>query len=184
MHQNLLTLMSLDRSSLEQIEVYNRAHERILGENEIIPECEIKWMAPTQGWYKANWDVAIDKSQGRVGIGVIIRDEKGQTIAAMSKTRLKNLEPTMEEAFAAFNAACLCRDLKLQHIMMEGDAKLIVDAVNSNSSTWSRFGHIIDHTQQILDDFIRWKCNHVRCEANGVVHQLVKAATTDVNDRI
>jgi ribonuclease HI len=102
----------------------------------------------------------------------------------MSKTRLENLEPTTGEAFAAFNATCLCRDLKLQHIMMEGDAKLIVDAVNSNSSTWSRFGHIINDTRQILDDFIRWKCNHVRREANGAAHRLAKTATTDVSDRI
>jgi ribonuclease HI len=172
------------RRTMEQTEAYNKAHERILGENEIIPECEIKWMAPTQGWYKANWDVAIDKSQGRVGIGVIIRDEKGQTIAAMSKTRLENLEPTTGEAFAAFNAACLCRDLELQHIMMEGDAKLIVDAVNSNTTTWSRFGHIIDDTRRILDGFIRWKCNHVRREANEAAHRLAKAATMDVSDRI
>jgi hypothetical protein len=33
---------------------------------------------------KANWDVAINKDQGRVGIGVIIRDEKGRVVAAMS----------------------------------------------------------------------------------------------------
>jgi hypothetical protein len=53
----------------------------------------------------------------------------------MSKTWLENLEPTTGEAFAAFNVVCLCRDLELQHIMMEGDAKQIVDAVNSNTST-------------------------------------------------
>jgi hypothetical protein len=54
-----------------------------------------KWEAPTNGWYKANWDVALDSSSGRMGIGVIIRDDKGGVIAAMSKTREGLLEPTM-----------------------------------------------------------------------------------------
>ena len=43
-----------------------------------------KWLAPSQGWYKANWDVVIDKVHGRVGMGVVIREEKGQIRAAMS----------------------------------------------------------------------------------------------------
>jgi hypothetical protein len=57
------------RRTIEQTEAYNMAQEqRISGENKITPEHEIKWMAPTQGWHKVNWDVAIDKSQERVGI--------------------------------------------------------------------------------------------------------------------
>ena len=171
--------------TVEQSKLYQMTHEqRNSGENTTTPKCEIKWMAPTHGWYKVNWDVAIDKSQGRVGIGAIIRDEKGQTLAALSKTRLENLEPITGEAFAAFSAVCLCRDLELQHIMMEGDAKQIVDAVNSNTSSWSRFGHIIDDTRRILGEFTRWTCNFVRREANEAAHWLAKAAIRNVNDRI
>jgi hypothetical protein len=32
-----------------------------------------KWTAPTDGWLKENLDVAIDKNNGRVGIGVVVR---------------------------------------------------------------------------------------------------------------
>ena len=34
------------------------------------------WSAPTREWHKVNWDVAIDKLNERVGIGVVLRDEK------------------------------------------------------------------------------------------------------------
>ena len=67
--------------------------------------------------------MAIDKVHGRVGIGIVIREEKWKVVAAMSKTRTGLLEPTLGEAFAAYHAACLGRDLGLQNICLEGDAK-------------------------------------------------------------
>jgi hypothetical protein len=59
-----------------------------------------------------------------------------------------------------------------------------VDVVNSNSTNWSHFGHLIDDTRRILEGFPKWKCNFVRREANEAAHWLAKVATTDVNDRI
>jgi ribonuclease HI len=141
-------------------------------------------MAPSQGWYKANWDVAIDNLKGRVGLGVILRDERGQMLAAMSKTRIGTLEPSTGEAFVASSAVCFCRDIGVHRVVLEGDAKQIVDAVNANSASWSRFGHLIDDTRRILESFSQWKCQFVRREANEAAHRLAKAATIDVNDRI
>jgi ribonuclease HI len=143
-----------------------------------------KWEAPPHGWYKVNWDVAIDKLQQRVGVGVVIREENGQVVAAMSKTRQGTLEPTSGEAFAAYQATCLCKDLGLQHINLEGDAKQVVEAVNSLTSSWSKYGHLIDDIRRMLQSFTRWKCNFVHREANEAAHRLAKAATMDVNDKI
>jgi ribonuclease HI len=98
-------------------------------------------------------DVAIDNSKARVGIGVILRDERGQVLAAMSKTRNGTLEPSTGEAFATSTAICFCRDIGVQRVVLEGDAKQIVDAVNSNLTSWSRFGHLIDDTRWILESF-------------------------------
>jgi hypothetical protein len=39
---------------------------------------------------KVNWDVAIAQGENRMGVGIIIRDEKGNVIAATSK-------PVMDE---------------------------------------------------------------------------------------
>jgi hypothetical protein len=145
---------------------------------------EKKCEAPPHGWYKVNWDVAIDKVHKRVGVGVTIREKNGQVVAAMSKTRRGILEPTSGEAFAAYQAACLCKDLGLQYICLEGDAKQVVDAVNSPTSSWSRYGHLIDDIRRTLQALTRWKCNFVHREANEAAHWLTKAATTDVSDRI
>ena len=78
-------------------------------------------------------------------IGVVVK-EKGRVIVAMSKTRLGSFEPTTGKAFASFHAVSLCRDLSIQQLFLEGDAKLVVDAINSITSTWTRFGHIVEDT--------------------------------------
>ena len=41
---------------------------------------EKKWEAPPHGWYKVNWDVAIDKVQQRMGVGVVIKEENWQVV--------------------------------------------------------------------------------------------------------
>jgi hypothetical protein len=34
----------------------------------------LKWNRPPHGWYKINWDMAIDVTTRRMGIGTIVRD--------------------------------------------------------------------------------------------------------------
>lgn len=47
----------------------------------------VKLKAPLVDIYKVNWDVAIDKTHGHMGVGII-----GDVIAAKSLTKLRNLE--------------------------------------------------------------------------------------------
>jgi hypothetical protein len=75
-----------------------------------------KWLVPNQGWHKV-WN-----SCGRLGIGVVVREERGRVVAAMSKTRQGSFEPTTGEAIASFHAASVCKDLGIQHLILEGDA--------------------------------------------------------------
>jgi ribonuclease HI len=144
---------------------------------------EMKWVAPTRGWVKANWDVAVDKSSGMVGIGVVIREDQGRVIAAMSKHRRGALEATTGEALAAFHAADFCREMGLKCINLEGDAKQVVDAINSPTMVWNRFGHLVEDTRRILHSLTSWKCTFVNREANEAAHRLARAAITNVSDR-
>jgi ribonuclease HI len=49
----------------------------------------------------------------------------------------------MGEVTALFYAESLCRELGIHEVIYEGDAKQVVDAINSNTSKWSR-GHTTD----------------------------------------
>jgi hypothetical protein len=80
----------------------------------------------------------------------IIREEKDQIIAATSKTRLDVLEPSTGEALGAFHAARLSLELGLQNFILEENDKQIVEAINSSTSMWSCYGHLVDDTRRLL----------------------------------
>ena len=74
--------------------------------------------------------------------------------------------------------------MEVQHLILEGDTKQIVEAINSATGTWCRFGHLIKDTWRILLTLPRWNCIFVPCEANETAHRLVRVVIIDVNDKI
>jgi hypothetical protein len=61
-----------------------------------------KMETPSRRQIQGKLDAAVDEVNGRLGIGIIVRDCNGLVIAARSRTRLGNLEPVAAEALAAF----------------------------------------------------------------------------------
>ena len=43
------------------------------------------WNPPKQGWYKVNTDGAVFRETGSCGIGVVVRNEKGQIMGALCR---------------------------------------------------------------------------------------------------
>lgn len=56
--------------------------------------------------------------------------------------------------------------------MFQGDAKQIVDAVNSVAEDLSSCGHIISDIKLLLLSFQSWSFTHVKRFANQVAHHL------------
>lgn len=54
---------------------------------------------------------------------------------------------------AALIACLLYMDLGLNQHIFEGDAKVVVDAVNKNAKTFSIYGHLVEEIQLILQGF-------------------------------
>ncbi|XP_059458384.1 uncharacterized protein LOC132187980 [Corylus avellana] len=137
----------------------------------------VTWTSPPVGWYKANWDVAIDKLTRRVGISMIV------LIAARCLTQGGPLTPILaEETLALYHAACHCKDLDGKPIILEGDALQVVTTVNSSEQSWSHFGHLVAYTKIVLQMLLEWSCRHVRRKANVIAHRLAKAAVQHVID--
>jgi hypothetical protein len=90
-----------------------------------------RWKAPPITTYKVDWDVAIDKLFGRMGLGAIVGNHMGFVIAAKSLSKMENLEPAVAEALGALYAAKFSRDLGIRSIIMEGDALQLVNAIKS-----------------------------------------------------
>jgi ribonuclease HI len=78
-----------------------------------------------------------------MGIGVVVRDFQGLVHAARSQTRNTHPEPVIAEAMGALKAIEFCRELGLQDIILEGDAEIVVRAINDKNSKWCRYGQIL-----------------------------------------
>ncbi|XP_059436709.1 uncharacterized protein LOC132169743 [Corylus avellana] len=166
------------------VEEYRQANVRAPAMDEESSRAPIeKWKAPPDGWCKVNWDVGFAKSSDIMGLGIIVRDSRSNVLATRSLTRKVLLEPIMGEVLASYYAALLCKELALTYVILEGDAKQVVDAIVSKGNCWSRFGHLVEDTRTVLLAFTEWKCVHINRTANNVVHKLAKMATSDIIDR-
>ncbi|KAG6687379.1 hypothetical protein I3842_11G068200 [Carya illinoinensis] len=112
------------------------------------------WTPPPLGMLKANWDAANDKINSRVGIGVVIKDSKGLTIATLWACIAMHPDPILGEAAAALRATSLCAELGLAHIVLE-----------EAEERWSSVGLMARDIRLILSKFRSWSIRHVprRC---------------------
>jgi hypothetical protein len=60
-------------------------------ENVENPSCRT---TPLEGWIKANWDASLVLNEGRMGVGIVLRDHRERVIAAWSQTRVGAPEPS------------------------------------------------------------------------------------------
>ena len=58
-------------------------------------------------------------------------------IAVRSLSKLGSLEPAAAETMAIFFGVKLCHENGIQHLIVEGDAKQVIDAVQASS--WPKF---------------------------------------------
>jgi hypothetical protein len=101
---------------LEQVREELGAYDRTQGKDrefELLTalagvQVDQKWVASPHGWVKANWDAAVERKTGRLGVGIIIRDARGECCAAKSWTHMGFLDPTVVEATTAFMVVQMC----------------------------------------------------------------------------
>lgn len=89
-----------------------------------------QWRPPNTGWYKINVDGATFTEISCCGIGVIIRNERGQVMGAMSKKLPLPLGAMEVEAKTAEEEITLARDLGLGKVIVEGDALTVMSALS------------------------------------------------------
>ena len=87
------------------------------------------WKPPDLEWYKVNVDSAVFKHRKKAGIGVVIRDDTGEVIAALIKIVNAPLGALEIEALAMEIGVSFARDVGIREAVFEGDSLIICKAL-------------------------------------------------------
>ena len=134
------------------------------------------WTSPPHGKYKINIEATMFKDLGYCGIGVVIRNDKGQMMGAMCKRVDFPLGAVEAEAKATEAGLLLAWDLGLKDIVVEGDSQLVIQALSGSIPPALPILKIVEGMKRLLVHFSYWKAVHTRRNANVAAHLLARNA--------
>ena len=135
-----------------------------------------KWSLPPPNWYKINVDGAVFKEQGCIGVGVVIRNDKGEVMGAMSKKICLPLGAIEAEVKAVEEGVLLAWDLGLKNVVVEGDSLAVTQALNGVVSPAISIQKVSEGILWWLKKFDNWKILHTRRSSNSAAHVMAKEA--------
>ncbi|XP_042950206.1 uncharacterized protein LOC122282314 [Carya illinoinensis] len=125
---------------------------------------------------KADWDASVDRIKSRIGIGVIIRDWNGVVVATLKHQRESFPNSVVAKTLGALKAVSLCQQLLLDRVILEGDAKVVVDDINCDVVKWNSGGMIIQDIKHKLSSMGEWSVQFIPRNINTIAHILAKDA--------
>lgn len=88
-----------------------------------------------------------------MGIGTVLRDAHETFIAARSVVLPGMVPIDIGEAMGSMEALSLIKGMQLENAIIEGDARLVVDAIGSSERSNCSFGDFIEFCKSILHSY-------------------------------
>ena len=133
-----------------------------------------QWHPPEFPYYKANFDAAVFRQSSSTVIGVIIRDNKGEAIGALSMPTPLSNSVAVLEALACRRALLFAKEISLRQVVFEGDFAMVIQVVTHGNSELVEYGHIIEDIRILAADFDFIQFSHVKRNCNVVADALAK----------
>ena len=126
------------------------------------------------GWFKLNTDGASFSNVGKEGGGGLIRDHHGSWV----KGYMRNIgfaSNIIAEFWALKDGLMLASQLGITQLLVELDAKVVVDLMLSSKSSNNSFSALLNDCRYLLHHFNQVRISHVYREAPIISQK--KAAT-------
>ncbi|KAM1007483.1 hypothetical protein ACFX11_004167 [Malus domestica] len=109
------------------------------------------------------------------GCGLVVRSSEGRFLAAQVSIVVAVRSDLHVKAAAARAAALLLRRWVTEQVHVEGDALLVISAIQNAGATFSgHYRYMFEDTRQLLRDFKQWKITFGRRKTNKVAHRLAR----------
>jgi ribonuclease HI len=135
-----------------------------------------RWSPPPEGTVHINVDAALFSPSRRMGIGVVIRNHKGECSVACSELIQEVTTPEIAEALALRRALALARDEGFDKLVIASDCLSVVQRVNSSEVDRSMVGVVIQDIKALASGFSSVSFNHVYRPFNVSAHTLARSA--------
>ncbi|XP_075666340.1 uncharacterized protein LOC142636131 [Castanea sativa] len=126
--------------------------------------------------WKANFDGAMFSESEEAGIGVVVRNQAGQTMAALSEKIKKPASAEILEALVARRAVKFILELGFNKAVFEGDSEIIIKALAREDFSLASVGHIIKDVSSMSGLLQTKSFSYVRRQGNSVAHALAQRA--------
>lgn len=138
----------------------------------------ITWQPPTINQVKLNWDAALNNSIKTLGLGMIIKDYKGEVITSACDNKQCQYSPVITEALTLSSAMTLCQDLGFPQVVFEGDCKEVVMVATSRDDIEFELYPLIYDIHNYIRNQPFWKVQYAPRETNQIAHNLAHLAFT------
>ncbi|XP_070681844.1 uncharacterized protein [Malus domestica] len=110
----------------------------------------IRWQPPRGDFFKLNFDGSVQNSAAAAGF--IIRNEHGEPVIAGARS-LGETSINVAECLALRDALWIARSKGFWKVLVEGDSKLVIDAVQGTSGVPWRVTNIFEDIKIIARSF-------------------------------
>ena len=136
----------------------------------------IRWRPPPETCVKANFDGAVFSQAGLASISIIIRNEQGLVMAALSQQIPLPTSMEMVEVLAARRALVFAKELGFDRVVVEGDSANTITSINGGNMDLSAMGHVLLDIKSLISSFSLISIQHINREGNCVTHKLARQA--------
>ena len=113
------------------------------------------WHPPPASVFKLNFDAAIFSGLNSSGVGAMIRNEKGEVVAAILAKGPPVGDSEEAEILACRKVLEFAIDASFSELVNEGDNVNVMKSISSTGVNQSRLGHIIEDIQRLAHG-LRW----------------------------
>ena len=135
---DLCLLNSLAREVLLEFQ-----HAHLVVPSPLSPRHQSKWEPPPIDWFKINFDGAVFQDKNEAGLGIIIRNDHGLVMVALTQVIPLPTSVEMVEVLAARRALIFAKELTFDHINLEVDSNIAIRTMKSDVFFAASFGHIL-----------------------------------------
>lgn len=147
---------------LDYHQIQTRANSYLL-EFKSAKECErkavaegstsIRWRPPSPNYYKINFDGVVFSDVEAAGLGIVIRDSFGRVIGSLAERVPLLSSAATVEALACKRALLFANQLCIFEAVVDGDAELIIRALQGREVHHLEYGHVIQDSLALAAEF-------------------------------